>query len=400
MKSINTSISTKLAALLAGVALFGLVSQSALAAGTPSGTVISNSASLAYSVSGIGQAAIVSAAATFAVDNKINLTVTGAGMNILPNSTNQALYFTVNNIGNTSQSYTLAASVNGVPTATMTLVGIYNDDSGTPGTYIAGTNTVYVPGVATVAAGGNLKVFIVASQTAPTATSLQTSTWNLLATTTNAGTAVATTVIANTTAGVEAVFAEGAAGTAGGDGPNDGKLSNTATYTVSITVPTVVKTATLLCDPFTAVLANAKNIPGSMTLWTIVVTNPGATAVTLTSITDLLDTTNLTIDPNLVVPTSAATCGSATGVAAFGAGKGFKVVPGASRKLNGSAAGAAAVVSYFTTANDADGVEFLTPNATATFATILPVDAGTGHATAGLLNAGETVTLYFNTTVN
>ncbi len=391
MKSIKTSISPKLVALLAGATLLGLVSQGALALGTASGTIISNAATLGYSVGGVGQTAIVSAAATFAVDNKINLTVTGTGASILPNSTNQALYFTVSNIGNTSQSYTLAASINGAPTATMTLVGIYNDDSGTPGTYISGTNTVYVPGVVTVAAGASLKVFIVASQTAPTAINGQTSTWNLLATTDNAGTAVATAVVANTIAGVEAVFAEGVAGTAAGDGLNDGKQSNTAIYTVAVTVPTVVKTAALLCDPFNT-LVNAKNIPGSMTQWTIVVTNPSLVPVVLTTITDLL--TNTTLEPGqvagLTIPAGAATCLAGPGT------KGFKITTSAARNIGGVAA---ISTGYFTTGvADGDGVDSAAGTVTATFATILPVDAG--HLTAGVLNASETVTLIFNSIVN
>ncbi len=397
MKSIKTSISSRLVALLAGAALFGLISQSALAAGTLSGTVISNTASLAYSVSGFAQPAVPSAPVTFTVDNKVNLTVaTLSNANILPNSTNQVLYFSVTNNGNTSQSYALTTTVNGVPTATMTNFRIYNDNGGSgPGVY-DGTNTLYVAGAATVAPDAVIKVLVLADQTAPTASIGQTAAYNLIAQTTNAGTAVVTTATAGAnTAGVDVVFAD-VAGSA--DVIYDGKHSSFGTYTVAITLPTVVKSATLLCDPYTAVLANAKNIPGSMTLWTIVVNNPGAVPITLTSITDALTVANLTIDSNLVVPTTAGTCSSGTGVPAFGAGKGFKVVPSVARKLGGSAAGASAAVSYFTTANDADGVEFLTPNVTATFSTILPVDGA--HATAGLLNAGESVTLYFNTTVN
>lgn len=68
MKSIKTSISSRLVALLAGAALFGLISQSALALGTPSNTDISNTASLAYSVGGFAQVPVNSSTSTFKVE--------------------------------------------------------------------------------------------------------------------------------------------------------------------------------------------------------------------------------------------------------------------------------------------------------------------------------------------
>jgi len=395
MKTMKTSISSKLVALLAGAALFGLISQSALAAGTLSGTTISNSATLNYSVGGFGQAGITSNAATFTVDNKVNLTVAKvADLNILPNSTNQALAFTVTNNGNTAQNYALSA-VAGAATATMTNVRIYLDvdNSGT----LNGGDTPYVDATTfgSVAPDGFLRILIVADQTAPTATNGQTAIYNLLAQTTNTGTTTVTTDLgAANTAGVDVVWAD-IAGSAVGDVAKDGKHSASATYTVAITVPTVVKTATLLCDPFNS-LANAKNIPGSMTQWTVVITNPSAVPVTLTSITDTLTTATFTMDPGaaagLTVPVSAATC-------VAGAGPyGFRVTVPVARNLGGSLGGSG-TSSFFTTTTTADGLDFATPTITATFATILPVDGGTGHATAGLLNAGESVTIIFNTIV-
>jgi hypothetical protein len=315
-------------------------------------------------------------------------------LNILPNSTNQALAFTVTNNGNTAQNYALSA-VAGAATATMTNVRIYLDvdNSGT----LNGGDTPYVDATTfgSVAPDGFLRILIVADQTAPTATNGQTAIYNLLAQTTNTGTTTVTTDLgAVNTAGVDVVWAD-IAGSAVGDVAKDGKHSASATYTVAITVPTVVKTATLLCDPFNS-LANAKNIPGSMTQWTVVITNPSAVPVTLTSITDTLTTATFTMDPGaaagLTVPVSAATC-------VAGAGPyGFRVTVPVARNLGGSLGGSG-TSSFFTTTTTADGLDFATPTITATFATILPVDGGTGHATAGLLNAGESVTIIFNTIV-
>lgn len=395
MRTIKTSITSRLAALLVGAALFGLISQSALAAGTLSGTSISNSATLNYSVGGFGQTGITSAAATFTVDNKVNLTVVQvANLNILPNSTNQALVYSVTNNGNTAQSYALSA-VAGAATATMTIVRIYRDvdNSGT----LNGGDTLYVDATTfgSVAPDGFLRILIVADQTAPTATNGQTAIFNLLAQTTDSGTTTVTTDLgAVNTGGIDVVWAD-IAGSAAGDIARDGQHSASATYTVVITVPTVVKTATLLCDPFNS-LANAKNIPGAMTQWTVVITNPSAVPVTLTTITDTLTTATFTMDPGaaagLTVPVSPATC-------VAGAGPyGFRVTVPVARILGGSLAGTG-TSTFFTTTTTADGLDFASPTITATFATILPIDGGTGHATAGLLNAGESVTLIFNTLV-
>jgi hypothetical protein len=121
-------------------------------------------------------------------------------------------------------------------------------------------------------------------------------------------------------------------------------------------------------------------------------------AVTLTTITDALTVAQTAMDPGaaagLNIPIDAATC-------VAGAGNyGFKVTVPAieARELGGSASAAGAdTVSYFTTTTTADGIDFATPTITATFATILPIDAATTHATAGLLNPGESVTIIFNT---
>ena len=69
MKHITRSNSSNigLAALLAAGLMFG-TAHNAMAAGTASGTSISNSVTLAYSVGGVGQTGITSNAATFLVD--------------------------------------------------------------------------------------------------------------------------------------------------------------------------------------------------------------------------------------------------------------------------------------------------------------------------------------------
>lgn len=134
MKLFKTSPS-KFAALVASVAILGLASQSALAVGTASGTPISNTASLSYTVGGTTQTPIASSptgntvagttgtATTFVVDNKVDFTVTGGTtVNVQPlqagnpavaqtaTANNTVLSYTVTNLGNTAQGFNLTVT--------------------------------------------------------------------------------------------------------------------------------------------------------------------------------------------------------------------------------------------------------------------------------------------------
>ena len=391
----SNPIKIGLAALLA-IGLMFVLMQNAKAGGTASGTTISNSATAAYAVGGINQTSITSAAATFVVDNKVNLTVAKVAdaPTIIPGSTKQALAYTVTNNGNTTQRYALAAVAGAATISSMSSVAIYLDVNSN-NAWDAG-DTLYTDAstFGDNTADASLKILIVAD-TPISATNGQTAVFSLKATTVDAGTTTVTTATAGAdTAGVDVVFAD-IAGSATGDVARDGQHSVTATYTVASATLTVVKSTVLLCDPYNGV-TNPKNIPGSITQWTIVVTNTaGAGAdATLTTISDVLAAT-IVHDPGaaaaLNAPTNAATCVAGAG------SRGFRVTTGAARNLGGSAGGGSALLSHFTSASDADGVELNAATVTATFATILPISAGTGHASAGLLKAGETVSVIFNT---
>ena len=405
MKSIKTSISTKLAALLFGAALFGLVSQSALAL-TASGTSITNQASLAYSVGGVGQTAIPSNIVSFLVDEKINLTVTGGiTTSVVPGATAQATAFTVTNLSNSALDFNLAVTSvisgdNFDPTACSAFV-----ENGVTGGYQPAQDTATF--IDELGAGLSATVYAVCSIPAG-ATNTQTGLVGLtatargnftgangiyVATAGSLGAALTQTVAADTPGSVDIVFADG---TGTEDAARDAAFSDHNTYLVATAVLTVSKTGVALCDPSNAI-TNPKSIPGSITQWTITISNGAAgSPATLTSITDTLANVAATVmDPGqaagITVPTGvAATC-------APGAGPyGFKVTVPVARVLGGSLAGSG-TTSYFTTTSTADGIDFASPLITATFATILPVDGATGHATAGLLNAGESVTIIFNT---
>ncbi len=124
-------------------ALCFAVPHGADAANTASGTVISNTATVNFEVGGVSQTA-VTGSTTFTVDNKVNLLVTKiADATVVPGSTNQALSFTVTNLGNTAQSYALSIVSSATDSFDMTGVNIYRDSGGTPGAWDAG-DTLYV----------------------------------------------------------------------------------------------------------------------------------------------------------------------------------------------------------------------------------------------------------------
>src|SRR3569832_825727 len=83
-------------------------SPAAFATGTTSATTITNRATGNYSVASVPQTAITSAAATFVVDNKVNLAITRFGTattSVAPGQLAQTVVFRVDNLGNTSQGY-------------------------------------------------------------------------------------------------------------------------------------------------------------------------------------------------------------------------------------------------------------------------------------------------------
>lgn len=389
------------AALLAAGLMFGAV-QNAAAAGTAAGTTISNSATLGYSVGGVAQTGITSAAATFVVDEKVNLTVAGgATTNVVPGATAQVTTFTVTNNANSPLDFSLVSNqVAAGDQFDATACTVVVESGGVAG-YDATDTAAFIDelaadATATVYAVCSIPATVVNTNTALvglTATALGTFTGpngTYVATPAAPGAAITATAGADTAGAVDIVFAD-IAGTEAGDAARDAKHSARDTYTVVTAALTVSKTATLLCDPFNGV-TNPKNIPGAITQWSIAIQNNGAAAATLTTVTDTLSAT-LAHDANLVVPTNAATCSSAAGTPANAANDGFKVTASAARTIGATPA----VTTGYFTSNTADGLDIAGQAITAAFATILPADGG--HATAGLLNSGETVTIIFNTTV-
>lgn len=350
------------ALLLIGV-MAVLAPQHALAAGTASGTIINNKATMNYQAGGIAQTLIESsptgnttpgagngANTWFYVANKVNVVVTNTGnATVIPGSTKQALVFTITNSGNTPQSYALAANL--VSGQTMSNVAIYLTNIAPPTQYNAG-DTPYVDATTfgTIASDATYTVLVVAD-TPLSLTNGQTGVYNLIATTTNAGTTTVTAQTAGaanlqTNSPLDVVFAD-AAGT--DDSARDGKMSARGTYTVSAPVLTVTKTTAVYSDPFNGT-TNPKAIPGAVMTYTITIAN-GAGGATATSVS-IVDAVPANTTFKTTYVDASTTCSGADGIV-VGAGAGV----------------------CKTNTNDGDGADYNISNAGAVTVTGLSVAA-------------------------
>ncbi|MDZ4186294.1 MAG: hypothetical protein U1D97_15120 [Desulfuromonadales bacterium] len=258
-------------------------SQSAYAIGTPSGTVITNTATATYN-DGATPVTRTASAPNVVVDNKVNLTVTkNADVTVVPGSSDQSLVFEVKNDGNTTQRYALTATNSaGI---VMENVRIYLDNGTNPGVWDAG-DTLYLDAATfgDVLADGTLEVLIVAD-TPAAANSGDTADYQLVATTVDAGTTTVTTAtVGVNTAGVDVVFAD-IAGSAAGDVARDGTHSATGLYTVNLLSLILNKSVNITWDP-TNLFVTPKAIPGAILTYTITASVVGVGTAANVVITD------------------------------------------------------------------------------------------------------------------
>lgn len=410
---------TRLTALLLAGALAALTPLSALAAGTPVCSSITNTATINYEVGGVGQTPIDGTAAAFNVASKVNLTVAttnaAPGVTVVPGTgTLQAyLTFTVQNDGNTVQDYSLSAITKGAATYTVWAandsvdnfdadgVSVFVESGATVGyqaaqdiaTYIDelapnGTKTVYIvatgtPAIALALSNGNKAVYALLARTAQGGSAATEGAETTTALT--AGACSAPIVLADTASGPE-------------DGALDGDDSAYSVFVVSSADITINKVATTLWDPINYNGVNKKAIPGAIVQYVVTIENDAlaTSSATLTSIGDTL-IASLAIDPDLLTDFTTP----ATPAPESLAGKGFKALVTGARTNSSAGANslAAGVAKYYTTTSSADGVDIAGQTITATLATLLPIDTGGTGYTAGELKPGETFTLTFNVVI-
>lgn len=267
--------------LIVALALFAGGTQTALAVGTASGTVINNTARVDYQV-GTDPRFDTGSAPGITVDNRVDVTVfntdAGNNVNVTPAAANQVLTYTVTNTGNTSQGYILTTDV---PTAAIPMgsIEIWLDTNGN-GTWDGGPgDTLYAAGSNAFdldpngAVGADVETVFIVADTPAAATDTSFDDFRLVAQTTDVGTNTVTTAAGTPTAGVDVVFAD-AAGTTS-EGSRDGQHSFAATYTVVSAALTATKTEAVTVDEF----GTAYHIPGAVVRYQIAIANTGAGTV-------------------------------------------------------------------------------------------------------------------------
>lgn len=260
----------------------------AYAAGTASGSTITNNVSVDYQVGGVGQNQ-VTASDTFTVDRKINLVVSQVGTtttSVSPGQSAAVTTFSVLNSSNATLDFALAASQlsggtaahGGTDNFDVTGVTIYADTNNN-GSYDAGTDQA-ITYLDQIAADQSRTVFVVANvplgrATGDVAGVRLTATSREGTAAGSLGAAITETTGANT-AGVDTVFADT---NANGNTARDGISFAENDYTVLAAALSAAKTSRIISDPFNGT-TNPKMIPGATIEYCIAVANAagGATA--------------------------------------------------------------------------------------------------------------------------
>lgn len=281
----------------------------ALAAPTPAGTIIDNTATATFSLPNGGSGSVVSNTISLKVDELLDVTVVwadGGDVIVQPGLTGQVLTFTVTNTGNGSEAFALTArnSLSGDdfdPTA----YAIYLDTNGN-GIYDPGIDQAYVSGAGdpVIAPEGSTRAFVVSTIGAGEADATRAGIDLIASAATGTG-SPGTTFAGAGTGGGDAVV-----GTSGGDGTDDGF------YRVSAATVSLVKSATVL-DPF----GGTSSVPGSTISYTLVATVNGSGTVPSLTIADAIPagTTyqpgTLTLESGALTDATDADAGEYTGSA-------------------------------------------------------------------------------------
>jgi uncharacterized repeat protein (TIGR01451 family) len=379
----NCIVDIGTAAVLTAGLIFSMANYT-LAAGTPSGTIVGNIATINYSVDGTPQPEIGStelgntsgagSETTFFVGTSVNLTLVETNTtytSAAAGSLLQATGFTLTNLGNNSHGYNLTAA-----NSSLSVFGQADGyDVGTFAYYIDVNNDGLLDGgdtlitsVDTLAPDASIKLLVTATIPIVVADTLQ-STIILTAVTTTDNTTVAvieTNGVYDSTV-VQIVFSDPSTVAAGTDpGQTEGDASAVAldAYRVLTAALSVSKATAVYSDPANG-LVNPKAIPGAILTYTITIVNNGTGTATGISISDIVDEiTTGSLAFNTQYNDSTTTCSAAQGIAVKD--------------------GSEAAPLCKTNLGDADSANF----------------AGITATAAGLaLAAGETATMAFQVTI-
>jgi uncharacterized repeat protein (TIGR01451 family) len=287
----------RLLASASGLAAVALAASPASAAGTASGTTITNNVSLDYQVGGVAQTQ-VTASDSFTVDRKVNLTVAEVGStttSVSPGQLAAVTAFTVTNSSNASLDLVLAATQlsggsaahGGTDNFDVSNVRIYVDTN-TNGAYDAGTDTL-VSYLDQVAADASRTVFVVVDVPLSRATGdvagVRLTAVAHEATAAGSQGAIVTQTSGANTAGVDTVFADAATGS---NVARDGAHFAEDDYTILAAALTAVKSSRVISDPLNG-STNPKMIPGAVVEYCVAVANAaGSATATNISVSDTL----------------------------------------------------------------------------------------------------------------
>lgn len=306
----------------------------AFADGTASGTSITNTVTVNFTVGGNAQNA-VTASDTFTVDRKVSLTVAEVGTTtttVSPGQLAAVTSFTVTNTSNATLDFGLAAAQQvgavgahtGTDTFDVTNVRIYRDAAGAgAGSY--GPEDTLVTYLDELAQDTSATVFVVSDVPLGRVTD-DVAAVTLTAASREGGTSATQGVLVTqtngaNTSGVDTVFADAAGAT---DAARDGAFSAKDDYTIFAAALSVTKQSLIISDPFNGT-TNPKMIPGSVVEYCIIVRNAaGGAAANGVTITDVLPSATTYVSAfgvkadNSVTGTTCNTDGAVAGTEASG----------------------------------------------------------------------------------
>jgi uncharacterized repeat protein (TIGR01451 family) len=260
---------------IAILALLLLRGPDALALGTQAGTVITNSATVHFTMAGSTFSQTATGSFTVAERMELTLTWQDAGpVSATAGQANAVTTFRLTNAGNGTDSYTLSATGAGIggdqfdPAVT----SLYLDANGNS-TYDAGTDTLYTAGTGTIPADGFKTIFVLSSIPATTLSAGDLGIVRLIATS-STGTGPAGTILP----------AAGDGGTDAVIGSSQGTRTASGSYVISpLTVVNVAKTATVT-DPS----GGSRPQPGATIHYTLTVTATGPGTANGVLVTDAI----------------------------------------------------------------------------------------------------------------
>ncbi|MEH6756497.1 MAG: hypothetical protein V7676_03175 [Parasphingorhabdus sp.] len=299
----------------------------AFAAGTTSGTGITNNVNVSFQVGGVTQTA-ATGSDTFVVDRKINLTVAAsdtATTNVSPGQNGAITTFVVTNTSNASLDFSLAATQGpatngGTDNFDVSGLQVFVESGATPGYQPAEDTATFINALA---ADANKTVYILGNVAAGRATGdVSGVVLTAVAREDNAAATLGAALTnnngtANGATTVETVFADTGANATEAAGDD---------YTVAAADISVFKSSRVVSDPINGA-SNPKAIPGAIVEYCISVANAaGSATATSVAISDTLpadtaaggvtfSTGSIRVDGTVTSPGASQTCtgGSAGG---------------------------------------------------------------------------------------